>query len=67
MRVFVGELSINYSSHTLKTETIAAKKVYLEAFRLNKDYQGVGFGQELIKFAENDLENNGYTEFTIGV
>ena len=64
---FIGELTINYVSHDLPTETIPYKRVYLEALRLNKEYQGKGLGQRLIKFALDDLEKRGYCEFTIGV
>ena len=64
---FIGELSINYISHDLSTEAIPDQRVYLQAFRLNKKYQGLGLGQKLIQFALSDLENQGYTEFTIGV
>lgn len=41
--------------------------MYFEAFRLDKKYQRKGLGQKLIQFTLNDLENRGYTEFTIGV
>lgn len=64
---FIGEISINYSSHDLESETIPGVRVYLEAFRLEKEYQRQGLGQQLIEYAINDLENQGYKEFTIGV
>lgn len=64
---FIGELSINYVSHDLVSETIPNQRVYLEAFRLDKKWQGLGLGQGLIQFALSDLEQQGYTEFTIGV
>lgn len=64
---FIGELTINYTSHDLPTETIPNQRVYLETLRLNKEYQGKGLGQRLIKFALDDLEKRGYYEFTIGV
>lgn len=64
---FVGELSINYVSHDLASETIPGQRVYLQAFRLDKKCQGSGLGQKLIQFALSDLEQQGYTEFTIGV
>ncbi len=64
---FIGELSVNYVSHDLSSETIPNQRVYLQAFRLDKKYQGLGLGQKLIQFALSDLEQQGYTEFTIGV
>lgn len=64
---FIGELSINYVSHDLDSETIPNRRVYLQAFRLDKKCQGSGLGQKLIQFALSDLESQSYTEFTIGV
>lgn len=66
-RFFIGELSVNYVSHDLASEAIPNQRVYLQAFRLHKKYQGLGLGQKLIQFALSDLERQGYTEFTIGV
>lgn len=65
--IFIGEISINYVSHDLDSETIPNQRVYLQAFRLDNKYQGFGLGQKLIQFALADLEKQGYTEFTIGV
>lgn len=65
--IFIGELSINYISHDIISETIPNQRVYLQAFRLDKKYQRLGLGQRLIQFALSDLEQQGYTEFTIGV
>lgn len=64
---FVGEISVNYTSHDLASETIPHQRVYLQAFRLAQKYQGLGLGQELLRFALSDLERQGYNEFTIGV
>lgn len=64
---FIGELTVNYVSHDLKSETIPNKRVYFQAFRLDASYQGMGLGQKLINFALLDLEQQGYSEFTIGV
>lgn len=64
---FVGELTINYVNHDLLTETIPNQRVYFEAFRVGKEFQGKGLGQELIDYCINTLANGGYTEFTIGV
>lgn len=65
--IFVGEISVNYSSHNLMSETIPNQRVYLEAFRLDKNYRGSGLGQSLVQYTLDDLEKQGYSEFTIGV
>lgn len=64
---FIGEITVNYKSNELETETIPNIRVYLEAFRIAKKYQSEGLGQKLINYCINCLENIGYTEFTIGV
>ena len=38
--IFIGELSINYISHDLATETIPGQRDYLQAFRLDQKYHG---------------------------
>lgn len=63
----IGEITVNYISHDLDSETIPNKRVYFEAFRLDKKYRGIGLGQYLMSYAMNELENKGYKEFTIGV
>ena len=60
--VFIGELTINYVSHDLKTEAIANQSAYLQAFQSRKKYQGLGLGQKLIQFVLFDLERKGYTD-----
>ena len=64
---FIGELTVNYISHDLLAETIPNIRVYFEAFRIDKKYQGKGLGQKLIRYTINDLAKKGYVEFTIGV
>ena len=64
---FIGEVTVNYISHDLETETIPNIRVYFEAYRIDKKYQGKGLGQKLIEYVINDLKEIGYTEFTIGV
>ena len=63
----IGEITAAYVSHKLKTETIANRRVYLEAFRVDKKYQGQGLGQKLINYCIEYLIKEGYTQFTIGV
>ena len=64
---FIGEISVNYISHDLEKETIPNRRVYLQAFRVDKNYKKQGLGQKLIEYVLKDLESEGYTEFTIGV
>jgi len=64
---FIGEITVNYINHDLQTETIPNKRVYLEAFRVDKKYRGHGLGQQLINFVIGYLIEKDYTEFTIGV
>lgn len=64
---FIGELTIHYISRDLASEAIPDQRVYLQTFRLDEKYQGIGLGQKLIQFALTELEQKGYTEFTIGV
>ena len=63
----IGEITVSYKNDELETETIPNKRVYLQAFRVDKKYQGQGLGQKLIKYCIDYLNNIGYTEFTIGV
>lgn len=65
--IFIGELTINYKSHELESETIPGKRVYLEAFRVDKAFRGKRLGQKLINYTLDTLIKEGYTEFTIGV
>lgn len=64
---FIGEITINYINHDLQTETIPNKRVYLEAFRIEKIFQEKGLGTKLINYAIDTLVQEGYSEFTIGV
>ena len=63
----IGEVSINYANQNLKTETIPRKRVYFEAFRVNKKYQGYGLGQKLLESALEYVKRMGYIEATVGV
>ncbi|MBQ8042691.1 MAG: GNAT family N-acetyltransferase [Clostridia bacterium] len=65
--MFIGELSVNYTSYTLISETIPNIRVYLEAFRIDEKYRGRGLGKRLISYTISELEKSGYTQFTIGV
>ena len=65
--IFIGEITVNYKSHDLELETIANKRVYLQALRIDRQYQGHGFAQKLFEYIINDLKSKGYSEFTLGV
>lgn len=61
----LGELHVSYeSSDGLK----AAKGVraYLYAFRIHKNFQGMGMGKLLLRTVLERLAEEGYTEFTVG-
>ena len=64
---FIGEITVNYISHELLLETIPNVRVYFEAFRIDKKFQGKGLGQKLIEYVIDDLKERGFKEFTIGV
>ena len=61
-----GELRVKYRSDN-ELYTSAGKRVYLYAFRINKEYRGRGYGKLLIGSVIDELEKRGYSEFTIGV
>lgn len=63
----VGELTVNYVSDELQSETIPGRRVYLAAYRVEKARQGKGLGQRLLAYVLKEMEARGYTEFTIGV
>ena len=58
---FIGELTVNYISRDLLAETIPNIRVYFEAFRIDKKYQGKGLGQKLMQNTINDLKEKGFT------
>lgn len=62
----IGEIKVVYKSD-IPNQTIPNIRVYLSAFRIHKDYQNKGLGQKLLTFVINSLENEGITEFTLGV
>lgn len=61
----IGEL------YALKTspdpDEAGGQRIYLLAFRVQKDFQGQGKGKALMFHVLEDLEKQGYEEFTIGV
>lgn len=63
----IGELTVNYTSHELQSETLPGRRVYLSAYRLERAHRGKGLGQKLLDYVLTDMQARGYTEFTIGV
>lgn len=61
----IGELTVYYKT-SKQYETIDNIRVYLSAYRISKEYRNKGLGQKLLQYTITDLENKGYTEFTIG-
>ena len=65
-KVLIGELRAMYSN---SDERFAqkGKRAYLYAFRIHENHQGEGLGKQLLKYVVDNLSQNGYTEFTVGV
>lgn len=62
----IGEIKVIYKSN-MPNQTIPNIRVYLNAFRIHKNYQNKGLGQKLLTYVINTLENEGITEFALGV
>lgn len=62
----LGELHISYESGDL-LEAVRGVRAYLYAYRVHRDYQGMGLGKLLMKTVLDALAAEGYSEFTVGV
>lgn len=62
----VGELRVKYISDD-KRFAEKDKRTYLYAFRIHQKHQGKGLGNFLLENVLESLEENGYSEFTVGV
>ena len=62
----IGELRAKYISDD-KRFAEKNKRTYLYAFRIHQKHQGKGFGNFLLENVLESLEENGYSEFTVGV
>lgn len=62
----IGELRAKYISDDNRF-AIKDKRAYLYAFRIHKEYQGKGLGNFLLENVLNILQENGYSEYTVGV
>ena len=61
----IGELHATYESDDERA--VKEKRAYLFAFRIHEDYQGRGYGKQLLQSVIDTLNEKGYTEFTVGV
>ena len=61
----IGELHAAYTSDDERADK--GQRAYLFAFRIHEDYQGRGYGKQLLQSVINQLIEQGYSEFTVGV
>ena len=61
----IGELHAAYTCDDERT--VKGQRAYLFAFRIHEEYQGRGYGKQLLQSAINALTEQGYSEFTVGV
>ena len=62
----IGELHVSYESND-RLEAVRGVRAYLSAYRVHKDFQGMGLGKYLMKSVLDTLAAEGYSEFTVGV
>lgn len=62
----IGELHVGYESDD-RLEAVRGVRAYLYAYRIHKDFQGMGLGKLLMKTVLDTLAAEGYSEFTVGV
>ncbi|MDE5993390.1 MAG: GNAT family N-acetyltransferase [Oscillospiraceae bacterium] len=62
----IGELHVSYESED-RLEAVKGVRAYLSAYRIHKDFQGMGLGKFLMKSVLDTLAAEGYSEFTVGV
>lgn len=62
----LGELHVKYENCD-RLEAVREVRAYLYAYRVHRDYQGMGLGKLLMKTVLDTLAAEGYSEFTIGV
>ena len=64
--ILMGELHVMYESDD-SNYAVRGKRAYLFAFRVREEYQNKGYGNFLLRSVVNTLENEGYSEFAVGV
>lgn len=62
----IGELHVSYESDD-KLAAVKGVRAYLSAYRVHKDFQGMGLRKFLMKSVLDTLAAEGYSEFTVGV
>lgn len=62
----IGELHVGYENGD-KLEAVKGVRAYLYAYRIHKDFQGMGLGKLLMKTVLDTLVAEEYSEFTVGV
>ena len=62
----IGELHVSYESND-RLEAFRGVRAYLSAYRVHKDFQGMGLGKFLMNSVIDTLAAEGYSEFTVGV
>ena len=62
----IGEIRVMYT-HADKRFAWKGKRAYLYAFRIHKDFQGMGLGKLLLRSVIDSLYDKGYSEMTVGV
>lgn len=60
----IGELHVAFESDDERA--VKGKRAYLFAFRIHEDYQGRGYGKQLLQSVIDTLTEQDYTEFTVG-
>lgn len=63
----IGELRVKYRDDDEEEAAVFGRRALLFAFRIKERFQGSGYGQHLMKYVLNTLEEKGYTEMSIGV
>ena len=64
--MLIGELYIFWSSED-KDEADGVNRAYLCAFRIKKEFRGLGLSSKLMKSVLSRIKEKGYSEVTIGV
>lgn len=65
----ICEATVHLTANTVQNSKglVDNNRVYLSAFRTNKEYQGKGYFSKLFKYMINDLKNKGYEYATLGI
>lgn len=64
---YFGRIIVDYDNRYLDTETIKNVRVCLSYLFIYPEYRRNGYASKLIDYVLNDLLEQGYTEYTVGV